>query len=169
MVGDKFICDIIILLIFISIFANCTNIFAEEPGDYISISTAAFDILQNDAPSVEGRLEYRVNSIELPLKPFIGFMANTDGGRYIYSGLFFEISLTTFFNLVPSIASGVYIKNFSKDLHSLLEFRSQLEAIFILSQNLKAGISFCHISNASLGDANPGVESVAFTVQIPVP
>jgi len=141
----------------------------EEPRDYLSFSTAIFDVLQNDIPSFEGRIEYRFNSAKWPLKPFTGFMANTDGGRYIYAGLFFEISITDFFSLIPSFAPGFYIKNFSKDLHSLLEFRSQIEAIVVLSKNLRAGFSFNHISNASLGETNPGVESIAFTVQLPVP
>jgi lipid A 3-O-deacylase len=159
----------IFLFVFVFIFAFSSISSGEEPSDYISISTAIFDVLQNDIPSTEGRIEYRVNSAEWLLKPFTGFMANTDGARYIYAGLFFEISITDFFSLIPSFAPGFYIKNFSKDLHSILEFRSQIEAIVFLSGKLRAGFSFSHISNASLGESNPGVESVGFTVQLPVP
>jgi len=164
-----FVYGSIFLFVVVFIFAFSSISFGKGPGDYISISTAIFDVLQNDIPSIEGRIEYRVNSAEWLLKPFAGFMANADGGRYIYAGLFFEISITDFFSLIPSFAPGFYIKNFSKDLHSLLEFRSQIEAVIALSKNLRAGFSFNHISNASLGESNPGVESVAFTVQLPVP
>jgi hypothetical protein len=159
----------IFLYVFFLIFTISSVSYAAGSRDYISFSTAVFDVLQNDVPSIEGRLEYRANSIDWLLKPFAGFMANTDGGRYIYSGLFFEIPLAKFLSLIPSFAPGLYIKNFSKDLHSDLEFKSQIDAIFTLSGNLKAGLSFNHISNASLGKVNPGVESIAFTVQLPVP
>jgi lipid A 3-O-deacylase len=137
--------------------------------DYISFSTALFDFLQNDVTSLEARIEYRVNSVKWQLKPFAGLMANTDGGEYIYSGVYYKIPITRFLNLVPSFAPGLYFKNNSKDLHFVLEFRSQLEAIFVLSNKIKAGLSFNHISNASLGKVIPGVESIAFTVQFPVP
>lgn len=169
MIRYSCVCGSLFLFICVFIFTFSSKSFGEGPGDYISISTAIFDVLQNDIPSLEGRVEYRFNSAEWPLKPFTGFMANTDGGRYIYAGLFFEISITDFFSLIPSFAPGFYIRNFSKDLHSLLEFRSQIEAIIALSKNLKAGFSFNHISNASLGESNPGVESIALTVQLPVP
>ena len=169
MIRQAYVDGSIYLFVFVFIFSFNSKLYGEEPGDYLSFSTAIFDVLQNDIPSFEGRIEYRVNSAKWPLKPLTGFMANTDGGRYIYAGLFFEISITDFFSLIPSFAPGFYIKNFSKDLHSLLEFRSQIEAIVTLSKNLIAGFSFNHISNASLGETNPGVESIAITVQLPVP
>jgi len=157
-----------ILFIFIFIFLTCSATFAGGTKDYISFSTAVFDVLQTDVTSFEGRIEYRVKSVDWLMKPFAGLMANSDGARYIYSGLFVEIPVTKFFSLIPSFAPGMYIKNHSKDLHFVLEFRSQIEIIFILSENIKAGFSFNHISNASLGEANPGVESIAFTFQLPV-
>jgi len=146
-----------------------SNSLAGGTKDHISFSTALFDFLQNDVSSLEARIEYRVNSVNWQLKPFAGLMANTDGGEYIYSGVFYEIPITKFLNLVPSFAPGLYFKNNSKDLHFVLEFRSQLEAIFVLSNKIKVGLSFNHISNASLGKVNPGVESIAFTIQLPVP
>lgn len=157
------------LLIFsIFIIAN-SNSLAGGTKDYISFSTALFDFLQNDVTSLEARIEYRANSINWLLKPFGGVMANTDGAKYIYSGVFYEIPITKFLNLIPSFAPGFYIKDNSKDLHFVLEFRTQLEAVFVLSNNFRAGVSFNHISNASLGNANPGVESIAITFQLPVP
>ena len=169
MIRQAYVDGIIFLFVIVFIFSFNSKSFGEEPGDYLSFSTAIFDVLQNDISSFEGRIEYRVNSARFPLKLLTGFMANTDGGRYIYAGLFFEITITDFFSLIPSFAPGFYIKNFSKDLHSLIEFRSQIEAIVTLSKNLIAGFSFNHISNASLGETNPGVESIAITVQLPVP
>jgi lipid A 3-O-deacylase len=168
LIRRKYIEKIIFLWIIISVVAGSPKLYAGGSRDYISFSTALFDFLQNDVTSLEARIEYRANSLKWPLKPFGGLMANTDGAEYIYSGVFYEIPITGFLNLVPSFAPGFYIKNNSKDLHFVLEFRSQLEAIFKLSSSFKAGVSFNHISNASLGEANPGVESIAITFQIPV-
>jgi len=161
--GIPFLCVIVIG------FVCNSNSLAGGSKDYISFSTALFDFLQNDVTSLEASIEYRVNSLTWQLKPFVGLMANTDGGEYIYSGVFYEIPITKFLNLVPSFAPGLYFKNNSKDLHFVIEFRTQLEAIFVLPNKLRAGFSFNHISNASLGKANPGVESIAITFQLPVP
>jgi lipid A 3-O-deacylase len=157
------------LWFFIIFFFCSSSSLAGGSKDYISFSTALFDFLQNDVTSLEARIEYRVNSVKWQLKPFAGLMANTDGGEYIYSGVFYEIPITKFLNLVPSFAPGLYFKNNSKDLHFVVEFRTQLEAIFVLPNKLRAGVSFNHISNASLGKSNPGVESIAITFQLPVP
>jgi hypothetical protein len=69
-----------------------SNSLAGGTKDYISLSTALFDFLQNDVTSLEARIEYRVNSVKWQLKPFAGLMANTDGGEYIYSGVFLRDS-----------------------------------------------------------------------------
>jgi hypothetical protein len=65
---------------------------AGSTKDYLSFSAALFDFLQNDVTSFEARIEYRANSIKWQLKPFAGLMANTDGGEYIYSGVFLRDS-----------------------------------------------------------------------------
>jgi lipid A 3-O-deacylase len=142
--------------------------FAGGSRDYFSFSSALFDILQEDEASLEGRIEYRVNSLEWNLKPFAGFMANTDGALHFYTGMYSEIPVTSFITIIPSFAPGLYFKNNSKDLHFTLVFRSQMEVIFNIQDYIKAGFSFNHISNASLGDTNPGVESFAITFQFPV-
>ena len=154
-------------ILLLTIFIN-TNLFAGGDKDYLSFSGALFDVLQSNVTSLEGRIEYRVNSADWYLKPLIGVMSNTDGARYIYSGIYFEISVTEYFSLIPSLTPGVYIKNYSKDLHFVLEFKSQIDAIFNIADTFRAGFSFNHISNASLGDENPGVESIAITFQLPV-
>lgn len=156
------------LIISLLEFLISTNILAGGTNDYVSISAAYFDAIQNNVASLEGSIEYRVNSANWIANPFAGIMTNTDGACYIFSGLFYEISVTDFFIFIPSFAPGVYFKNYSKDLHFVLEFRSQVDAIISISKKIKVGISFNHISNASLGSENPGVESIALTFQFPI-
>jgi hypothetical protein len=44
----------------------------------------------------------------------------------------------------------------------LLEFKSEIQFSYNPSENSKIGISYNHVSNASLGDKNPGANSYMF-------
>jgi hypothetical protein len=94
-------------------------------------------------------------------------MANTDGAVYLFSGFYIDIPLASFLYITPSFAPGLYHKCNSKNLDFELEFRSQIEMAIRLENNIRVGVSFSHISNASLGKINPGVESLALTYVIP--
>lgn len=162
--SGKCLCSyVFIFLVFIySSFSS-----AQDHRNYISFSTAVFDILQDDFTSFESRLEYKFHDVAWVVRPFCGVMLNTGGAVNIYSGVYYEIPLTTILSVVPSFAPGIYLKGNSKDLHFLLEFRSQIEFFLTLDNFVKVGLSFNHISNASLGRLNPGVESIALTYYFP--
>ena len=70
-----------------------------------------------------------------------------------------EIGELTF---TPSFAPGLYHKGDGKDLGHTLEFKSEVQLSFNLSQSSKLGLSYNHVSNASLGDKNPGANSYMF-------
>ncbi|MGB5847273.1 MAG: acyloxyacyl hydrolase [Ignavibacteriaceae bacterium] len=95
-------------------------------------------------------------------------MVNTEGAIHIYLGLYYDVPLTDFLFLTPSFAPGLYAKNSSKDLNFALEFQSQIEISFKFVNGARVGVSFNHISNATLGEENPGVESLALTYIIPL-
>lgn len=130
---------------------------------YISFSNAVFDILKKGDTSVEWRLEFRRDFSGLAVDPLAGMMINTDGARFIYAGISYELPLFDFLSVIPSFSPGLYSKNKSKELHFLLEFRSQIELSFHFDLYTRLGVSFNHISNASLGKSNPGVESLAIS------
>ncbi len=44
----------------------------------------------------------------------------------------------------------------------MLEFKSEVQLSFDLSKNTELGFSYNHLSNASLGDKNPGANSYMF-------
>ena len=44
----------------------------------------------------------------------------------------------------------------------MLEFKSEVQLSLDLSKNSELGFSYNHISNASLGDKNPGANSYMF-------
>lgn len=136
-------------------------------GKYISLSSAVFDILQQDFTSLEGRIEYRGPELEWMARPIAGLMANTDGALHLYSGFVLDIRIFPFLYLSPSFAPGIYFKSKSKDLNFFLEFRSQIELMIVLHEDKRIGVGFNHISNANLGKTNPGVESIAVTYHFP--
>lgn len=159
-----------ILKIYITIFAFLSIFIVESyPQDknYISFSTAIFDILQQKSPSFEGRGELRMGAFEFLGHPFAGLMFNAEGAAHIYAGIYYDISIGNYFILTPSFAPGLYAKSGSKDLKYTLEFQSQIELTYILNNDSRIGFSFNHISNASLGKKNPGVESLALTYVVP--
>ena len=141
---------------------------ADTDKNYLSTSIGQFDI--NDTKdSAEYRIEYLKGSISklspgnLSLKPFYGAMINGDDGKYFYSGLRKDIVLSDKTYLTPSFAIGYYDQGISKDLGYDLEFRSQLEISYKLESMNRIAISINHISNASLGEQNPGVESMVIS------
>ena len=48
-----------------------------------------------------------------------------------------------------------------------IEFRTTLEVSYQLKNKNRLGLSFGHISNANIGDKNPGVEIISLSYQIP--
>ena len=122
----RFLKKYIVILVFLSIFISDTYAQAQDKI-YITLSSAVFDILQQDNSSSEGRIEFRFHKIDWQLKPFGGVMANTDGAVYVFSGFYIDIPLASFLYITPSFAPGYYHKGNSKNLEFALEFRSQLE------------------------------------------
>ena len=67
----------------------------------------------------------------------------------------------------PNIGVGLYDEGDGKKLGSSIEFRSGLELSYELENERRIGISISHISNASIGDKNPGTEIISISYQIP--
>jgi hypothetical protein len=157
----------LILIVIIPSF-YLSETFAEGNKEHIALSFAIFDILQHDNSSLEGRAEFHGSEFTWLLRPLTGFMVNTDGAIHVFSGVLVDIPVFSFLYISPSFAPGIYYHSNSKNLDFFLEFRSQIEVAFKLDNDMKVGLSFNHISNASLGKTNPGVESLALTYSFPL-
>ena len=131
-----------------------------------SISLGQFDV-NDTVDSSEIRFEYLYATNFLKnnydLKPFLGVMRNGDNGKYIYSGLRKNIGISEKWFFTPSFALGYYDRGDSKDLGYNLEFRSQIEFSYKLKSS-RIGFNINHISNASIGDTNPGTESATISI-----
>ena len=95
------------------------------------------------------------------LSPITGFMMTTDSASYFYTGVQAEYKIGKL-NLTPSFAPGIYSMGDGKDVGSPLEFKSELQLSVDLLPGTKLGYSHSHLSNADLGDKNPGADSYMF-------
>ena len=95
------------------------------------------------------------------LSPVTGFMITENNAAYGYTGVqaFYNLGQL---NFTPSFTPGLYSKGDGKDLGHTIEFKTELQFSLELSSNSELGFSYNHISNASLGDKNPGANSYMF-------
>ena len=108
------------------------------------------------------------------LKPFFGVEFTNDSASYFLTGIYLEDNLGELFEgeeskffFTPSFGAGIYDDGSGKKLGNDLQFRTSLELSYELKNKNRIGISFSHISNANLGDKNPGVEILSFSYHIP--
>ncbi len=132
-------------------------------GFSLAFTHAAFVVFQKSQPSVEKRFELRKDYSDTDFGQFAGIMFTGHGENHFYAGVYYIFYLYDIIVITPSFAPGLYLENESKKLFYPIEFRSQIEVSVKLLDNTRIGFSFNHISNAGLGDENPGVESVAVT------
>tara|TARA_A100001011_G_scaffold386795_1_gene463346 strand:+ start:4562 stop:5059 length:498 start_codon:yes stop_codon:yes gene_type:complete len=158
-------------------FTKGTNVFG------IGIYDVKFDgSEQNQA--LDLRYEYRSNDSLLNigpeeddfffLKPFFGIEYTNDSASYFLTGIYVEDNLGELLQgkknklyFTPSFGVGIYDDGSGKKLGNDIQFRTLLEVSYELNNNNRIGISFSHISNANLGDKNPGVEILSFSYHIP--
>jgi len=108
------------------------------------------------------------------LKPFAGIETTSKSAYYILGGVYLEDNLGQLFigeksNLIftPSFGAGYYDDGDGKKLGNSLEFRTTFEISYEMKNNNRIGLSFGHISNANLGNKNPGAEIISLSFQVP--
>ena len=95
------------------------------------------------------------------ISPITGAFITGNNAYYLYTGVQAEYELG-FLKITPSFAPGYYNYGNGKDLGSPLEFKTEVQMSFDISDSTNLGMSYNHISNASLGDKNPGANSYMF-------
>ena len=95
------------------------------------------------------------------LSPITGAMITADNATYFYTGIQAQYKIGKI-NLTPSFTPGIYEKGNGKDLGHVVEFKSEVQLSLNLFENSQFGMSYNHISNASLGEKNPGANSYMF-------
>ena len=95
------------------------------------------------------------------LSPVTGFMLTENNATYAYTGIQAQYNLGKL-NIIPSFTPGIYGKGDGKDLGHAIEFKSEIQLSFDIFSQSELGFSYNHISNASLGEKNPGANSYIF-------
>ena len=98
------------------------------------------------------------------LSPITGGFITENSAAYVYTGVEWNVDMGGGFNFTPSFAPGLYSQGDGKDLGHVLEFKSEIQASYNISKNSSFGVSYNHISNASIGDKNPGANSYEFNL-----
>ena len=164
------------LKIVIGIFLFCTSFFSSslrseeikdlsDPHEY-NFFTGMFDFSDDGKKSTLIGIQHQNEDLYRDsflgtISPVSGFLITGDSATYLYTGIQAEYNIGKM-NLTPSFTPGLYAQGDGKDLGHLVEFKSELQLSFDLLKDSELGFSYNHISNASLGEKNPGANSYMF-------
>ena len=95
------------------------------------------------------------------LSPVTGFLFTADSATYLYTGVEANYKVGNI-NLTPSFTPGLYGAGDGKDLGHIVEFKTEVQFSLDLPGDSEFGLSCNHLSNASLGNKNPGANSYTF-------
>ena len=153
------------------LFVNSVS-FAEEKDSQMNSYTGIFDDKTSGLNVYSGMFDFsddgqRASLIgiehqnhNLNRDTLIGFIT-ANNASYIYTGIETNYKLGRL-NITPSFTPGLYAKGDGKDLGSVIEFKSDLQLSYDVGESMNLGMSYNHVSNASLGDKNPGANSYMF-------
>ena len=140
---------------------------AEDDPHFLTLAAGYYDI-NDDMGAAEFRAEFRARDKLWIFKPFGGVMGTSDAAIYGYAGFLVDVYFGRRIVLTPSLAAGLYENGNGKDLGHIVEFRSSMELSWRFDDRSRLGLSFYHLSNASLDDNNPGTEVLSLSYSIPL-
>ena len=108
------------------------------------------------------------------VKPFVGLEVTSSSATYFLAGIYLDDNAGTLFTgtssnflVTPSFGVGIYDDGNGKELGNTVQFRTTIEVSYQFKNKNRVGLSIGHISNANLGDKNPGVEILSLSYQVP--
>ncbi len=139
---------------------------ADEKGPGLKFYTGTFDFSDEGARSQLFGVQHQNSNLYRDtflgeVSPITGAMVTSNNAVYLYSGIEANYSVGLI-NITPSFTPGYYNQGDGKDLGHGLEFKSEVQLSFDLGESTNLGMSYNHVSNASLGDKNPGANSYTF-------
>jgi hypothetical protein len=132
-----------------------------------SVGGGQFDVTRKHSRWM-GQLEWKPSYWFAQLRPFVSFFMTEQESSYFAVGLGYDFFLSKYFVITPSFGPGLYLKGNGKDLYFPLEFRSSIEAAIRFPNYSRLGVQFYHISNAGLGNKNPGSEILTLFLSFPL-
>ena len=142
--------------------------YADDP-DFLTIGAGFFDFNRQKDQGAEFRVDYRSDFKLWHFKPFLTAAGVSNGMTFIGGGILLDIYFGRRFVVTPSFAPTWWRgKTDELDLGHGLEFRSQIEFAYRFDDRSRLGIAISHSSNASLGDTNPGTETLLVNYSYPL-
>ena len=151
----------------IILFLILTNMsLAEEKRSGVNFYTGMFDFSDDGKKSALYGIEHQNENLYRDtifgrISPVTGAMITADSATYFYTGIETNYSIGSL-NITPSFTPGWYTQGGGKDLGYPIEFKSEVQLSLDLTEGSNLGMSYNHVSNASLGDKNPGANSYMF-------
>ncbi len=160
----KFILLILFCLFSFSVVAEELKI--DDDNTEFNVYTGMFDFSDDGKRSTLIGFQHQNETLNRDtflgnISPITGALITADNATYFYTGVQAHYKLGSL-NFTPSFTPGLYNKGNGKDLGHVLEFKSEVQLSLELPKNSQFGVSYNHLSNASLGDKNPGANSYMF-------
>ena len=157
---------IVLMFIILPFSSNSEDKVTNDENTEFNIYTGIFDFSDDGKRSTLIGFQHQNENLNRDtflgnLSPITGALITADNAGYIYIGIQAQYKLGAL-NLTPSFTPGIYHEGDGKDLGHLIEFKSELQISLDMSKTSELGFSYNHISNASLGDKNPGANSYMF-------
>jgi hypothetical protein len=155
-----------LIFTFIAFSSNAEEIKSNIQNTEFNIYTGMFDFSDDGKKSTLIGFQHQNENLNRDtflgnISPITGALITGDNAGYIYTGIQAQYKIGAL-NITPSFTPGLYHEGDGKDLGHLIEFKSEVQLSFDLPKNTELGFSYNHISNASLGDKNPGANSYMF-------
>jgi lipid A 3-O-deacylase len=107
------------------------------------------------------QIEYRASRHYFSiLRPQASLIFPEFSGLFLGVGIGIDWYCTRHIVLTPSFEPGVYRQGRSRNLGCPIEFRSSIEIAYETTNGTRLGLQFFHLSNASLGKHNPGMNAL---------
>ena len=155
-----------LIISFIIVFLQ-TQVLAKESNNHqFNFFTGNFDFSDHKQAAVLVGLQHQNESLKRDtiigkISPITGGFVTENSAVYIYTGFEWNVDMGAL-TFTQSLAPGLYHEGDGKDLGHVLEFKSEIQFSYEISKDTNFGLSYNHISNASLGDKNPGANSYMF-------
>ena len=160
------------ITLFLIILFSATNLFADsiKQNDYnhqLNYFVGNFDFSDDKQSAVLFGFQHQNENLIRDtmlgnVSPITGAFITENSAAYIYTGIEWNVDMGGGLIFTPSFAPGLYHEGDGKDLGHVLEFKSEIQFSYAPSNETSFGLSYNHVSNASLGDKNPGANSYMF-------
>tara|TARA_B100000676_G_C17674997_1_gene628390 strand:- start:192 stop:704 length:513 start_codon:yes stop_codon:yes gene_type:complete len=157
---------LIFTLFLISTFSIAEDVKLDNNNTEFNVYTGMFDFSDDGKRSTLVGIQHQDEDLNRNtflgnLSPITGAMITADNATYMYTGIQANYKLGSL-NFTPSFTPGYYNQGDGKDLGHELEFKSEVQLSLELPKDTQLGFSYNHLSNASLGEKNPGANSYMF-------